>query len=71
MLVYYMCGLREAAAEQAARELGLPPSYQNEDTAFDNPSWSLYRYWLQDGKSTRTAETCRISRESLRAYTEY
>ena len=41
MLVYYMCGLREAAAEQAARALGLPPSYQNENTAFDNPSWSL------------------------------
>ncbi|KAI0685687.1 hypothetical protein C8T65DRAFT_591994, partial [Cerioporus squamosus] len=66
LTVYYMCGLDEAAAEQAARELGLPPSYLNEETAFDNPSWGLYRYWLRDGKTIRSAKTSADLHEALR-----
>lgn len=64
---FYMCGLEEAAAAEAARTVGMPsgtPYYNpragptvNEQSEFDNPSWALYRYWLSQNPSFRPAQT--------------
>ena len=55
-VAFYMCGLEEAAAAEAARMVGMP-SRVNEDSMFDHPSWSLYRYWLSQSPSCRVAQT--------------
>ncbi|EJF62662.1 hypothetical protein BD309DRAFT_993087 [Dichomitus squalens] len=63
---FYMCGLEEAAAADAARAVGMPPRSINLGSIdFDDPSWALYRYWLFQDHSFRHAQSGTQLREQL------
>ena len=48
---FYMCGLQEGAAVDAARTIAILPSTSQGCSDFDGPSWVLYRYWLAQDPS--------------------